>query len=148
MACFSPSASIFTILTIQVTRSLPIRDQTRNYRRDARTPNLQAVPPVLHLNGYKIANPTILARIPHQELEQLFRGYGYEPYVVEGSDPDSMHQAMAATLEHCVREIRRIQRETRASGSKAARPCWPMVILRSLKGWTGPKEVDGHKVEG
>ncbi|MBV8400759.1 MAG: phosphoketolase family protein, partial [Acetobacteraceae bacterium] len=148
MACFSPSASIFTILTIQVTRSLPIRDQTRNYRRDARTPNLQAVPPVLHLNGYKIANPTILARIPHQELEQLFRGYGYEPYFVEGSDPDSMHQAMAATLEHCVREIRRIQREARASGSRVTRPCWPMVILRSVKGWTGPTEVDGHKVEG
>src|SRR5689334_21926269 len=107
-----------------------------------------AVLPVLHLNGYKIANPTILARIPHQELEQLFRGYGYEPCFVEGSDPETMHQAMAATLEHCVGEIRRIQREARASDSRATRPCWPMVILRSVKGWTGPKEVDGHKVEG
>jgi xylulose-5-phosphate/fructose-6-phosphate phosphoketolase len=107
-----------------------------------------AVLPVLHLNGYKIANPTILARIPHDELESLFRGYGYEPYFVEGSDPPSMHQAMAATLEHCIREIRRIQQEARKSGSEVKRPRWPMVILRSPKGWTGPKEVDGHKVEG
>ena len=107
-----------------------------------------AVLPVLHLNGYKIANPTILARILHEELEFLFRGYGYEPYFVEGSDPDSMHQAMAATLEHCIREIRRIQQEARRSVSEVKRPRWPMVILRSPKGWTGPKEVDGHKVEG
>jgi xylulose-5-phosphate/fructose-6-phosphate phosphoketolase len=107
-----------------------------------------AVLPVLHLNGYKIANPTILARIPHEELEHLFRGYGYEPYFVEGSDPASMHQAMAATLEHCVREIRRIQQEARRAGSDVKRPKWPMVILRSPKGWSGPKEVDGHKVEG
>jgi len=107
-----------------------------------------AVLPVLHLNGYKIANPTILARIPHDELEALFHGYGYEPYFVEGSDPPSMHQAMAATLEHCIREIRRIQQEARKSGSEVKRPRWPMVILRSPKGWTGPKEVDGHKVEG
>ena len=107
-----------------------------------------AVLPVLHLNGYKIANPTILARIPHQELEHLFRGYGYEPYFVEGSDPDSMHQAMAATLEHCVQEIRRIQRAARGSASKVERPRWPMVILRSPKGWTCPKEIDGHRVEG
>ena len=107
-----------------------------------------AVLPILHLNGYKIANPTILARIPHAELEHLFRGYGYEPYFVEGSDPPSMHQAMAATLEHCVREIRHIQQETRRSGSEVKRPRWPVVILRSPKGWTGPKEVDGHKVEG
>jgi xylulose-5-phosphate/fructose-6-phosphate phosphoketolase len=107
-----------------------------------------AVLPVLHLNGYKIANPTILARIPHQELEFLFRGYGYEPYFVEGSDPASMHQAMAATLEHCVKEIRNIQQEARKSGCKVERPRWPMVVLRSPKGWTGPKEVDGHKVEG
>jgi xylulose-5-phosphate/fructose-6-phosphate phosphoketolase len=107
-----------------------------------------AVLPILHLNGYKIANPTILARIPHHELEHLFRGYGYEPYFVEGSDPASMHQAMAATLEHCVREIRRIQHEARRSSSEVERPRWPIVILRSLKGWTGPKEVDGHKVEG
>lgn len=107
-----------------------------------------AVLPILHLNGYKIANPTILARIPHHELEQLFRGYGYEPYFVEGSDPASMHQAMAATLEHCVQQIQRIQREARDDASQVKRPRWPMVILRSLKGWTGPKEVDGHKVEG
>jgi len=107
-----------------------------------------AVLPVLHLNGYKIANPTILARIPHEELEFLFRGYGYEPYFVEGSDPPSMHQTMAATLEHCVRRIQHIQQEARKSGSEVKRPRWPMVILRSPKGWTGPKEVDGHKVEG
>jgi len=107
-----------------------------------------AVLPVLHLNGYKIANPAILSRIPHEELEHLFRGYGYEPYFVEGSDPPSMHQAMAATLELCIREIRRIQQEARRSGSDVKRPRWPMVILRSPKGWTGPKEVDGHKVEG
>jgi xylulose-5-phosphate/fructose-6-phosphate phosphoketolase len=107
-----------------------------------------AVLPILHLNGYKIANPTILARIPHEELEFLFRGYGYEPYFVEGSDPASMHQAMAATLEHCIREIRRIQQEARRSVSEVKRPRWPMVILRSPKGWSGPKEVDGHKVEG
>jgi xylulose-5-phosphate/fructose-6-phosphate phosphoketolase len=106
-----------------------------------------AVLPVLHLNGYKIANPTILARIPHAELEHLLRGYGYEPCFVEGSDPESMHQALAATLEHCVGEIRRIQAEARASGT-ARRPAWPMVVLRSPKGWTGPREVDGHKVEG
>ena len=107
-----------------------------------------AVLPILHLNGYKIANPTILARIPRQELECLFRGYGYEPYFVEGSDLDSMHQALAATLEHCVMEIRRIQAEARQPAAKPRRPRWPMVILRSPKGWTGPKDVDGHKVEG
>jgi xylulose-5-phosphate/fructose-6-phosphate phosphoketolase len=107
-----------------------------------------AVLPILHLNGYKIANPTILARIPHQELESLFRGYGYEPYFVEGSDLDSMHQAMAATLEHCVLLIRRIQTEARHPAARLQRPRWPMIVLRSPKGWTGPKEVDGHKVEG
>jgi xylulose-5-phosphate/fructose-6-phosphate phosphoketolase len=107
-----------------------------------------AVLPVLHLNGYKIANPTILARITHEELEHLFRGYGYEPYFVEGSDPATMHQAMAATLEHCVRAIRGIQQEARESTSEVKRPRWPMVILRTPKGWSGPKEVDGHKVEG
>jgi xylulose-5-phosphate/fructose-6-phosphate phosphoketolase len=106
-----------------------------------------AVLPMLHLNGYKINNPTIPARVSHEELEELFRGYGYTPYFVEGSNPDSMHQAMAATLEHCVREIRRIQQEARRNG-EAKRPCWPVVILRSPKGWTGPKEVDGHRVEG
>ena len=107
-----------------------------------------AVLPILHLNGYKIANPTILARIPHAELEFLFRGYGYEPYFVEGSDPPSMHQAMAATLEHCIGEIRRIQQEARRRAAEVKRPRWPVVILRSPKGWSGPKEVDGHKVEG
>ncbi|MCB8873967.1 phosphoketolase family protein [Acidisoma silvae] len=107
-----------------------------------------AVLPILHLNGYKIANPTILARIPHEEVEHLFRGYGYEPYFIEGSDPETMHQAVAATLEHCVQEIRRIQTEARASSGPLERPRWPMIVLRSPKGWTGPKEVDGHKVEG
>ena len=108
-----------------------------------------AVLPVLHLNGYKIANPTILARIPHEELEQLFRGYGYEPYFVEGSDPETMHQAVAASLEHCVLEIRRIQQGARSGAAvEVRRPRWPMIVLRSLKGWSGPKEVDGHKVEG
>ena len=107
-----------------------------------------AVLPILHLNGYKIANPTILARISHDELEALFRGYGYEPHFVEGEDIDGMHQALAATLEHCVSEIRRIQDEARGSASEIERPRWPMVILRSPKGWTGPKEVDGHAVEG
>ena len=106
-----------------------------------------AVLPVLHLNGYKINNPTILARISHEELEALFVGYGYTPYFVEGSDPDSMHQAMAATLEHCVLEIRKFQDEARQTG-KASRPRWPMIILRSPKGWTAPRQVDGHYLEG
>ena len=106
-----------------------------------------AVLPVLHLNGYKINNPTILARISHDELKALFVGYGYTPYFVEGSDPESMHQAMAATLEHCVLEIRNIQQEARQSG-KAFRPRWPVIILRSPKGWTAPREVDGHYLEG
>ena len=106
-----------------------------------------AVLPVLHLNGYKINNPTLLARISHEELEALFVGYGYTPYFVEGSDPQSMHQAMAATLEQCVLEIRKVQEEARATG-KAFRPRWPMIILRSPKGWTAPREVDGHYLEG
>ena len=106
-----------------------------------------AVLPVLHLNGYKINNPTLLARISHEELEALFVGYGYTPYFVEGSDPQSMHQAMAATLEHCVLEIRRVQGQARATG-KAFRPRWPMIILRSPKGWTAPREIDGHYLEG
>jgi xylulose-5-phosphate/fructose-6-phosphate phosphoketolase len=106
-----------------------------------------AVLPVLHLNGYKINNPTLLSRISHQELESLFTGYGWTPHFVEGHDPVLMHQKMAATLEDCVLEIRRIQQEARTSG-KAARQRWPMIVLRSPKGWTGPKEVDGHKVEG
>jgi len=106
-----------------------------------------AVLPVLHLNGYKINNPTILARISHEELEALFVGYGYTPYFVEGSDHDSMHQAMAATMEHCVLEIRKFQEKARQTG-KAFRPRWPMIILRSPKGWTAPREVDGHYLEG
>ena len=106
-----------------------------------------AVLPVLHLNGYKIANPTILARIPHEELEALLIGYGHKPYFVEGDDPSEMHQKMASTLEHCVLEIRSIQQLARSTGT-ATRPFWPMVVLRSPKGWTGPKIVDGHKVEG
>jgi xylulose-5-phosphate/fructose-6-phosphate phosphoketolase len=105
-----------------------------------------AVLPILHLNGYKIANPTILARMPHEEVEWLFRGYGYTPYFVEGSDPDTMHRQMAATLEKCVLEIRSIQTNARRAGT-FERPRWPMIVLRSPKGWTGPKEVNGHKVE-
>ncbi len=106
-----------------------------------------AVLPVLHLNGYKIANPTVLARIPHEELEALFRGYGYTPYFVEGDDPRKMHQQMAATLDQCIAEIRAIQKKARAAGKCGHYPRWPMIVLRSPKGWTGPKEVDGHKVE-
>src|SRR5258708_8131898 len=102
---------------------------------------------VLHLNGYKINNPTVLARISHEELESLFVGYGYTPLFVEGSDPRSMHQAMAATLEHCVLEIRKIQKEARRTG-KAFRPRWPMIVLRSPKGWTAPRKVGGHYLEG
>src|SRR5690242_3056072 len=106
-----------------------------------------AVLPILNLNGYKIANPTILARISHDELEALFHGYGYTPYFVEGSEPNEMHQKMAATLDAIVAEIRAIQKQARGSG-KAERPRWPMIVLRTPKGWTGPKEIDGHKVEG
>src|SRR5437773_4699564 len=106
-----------------------------------------AVLPILHLNGYKIAGPTVLARIPQDELEALFRGYGYTPHFVEGDDPMKMHLLMAATLDVVVAEIRRIQREARTKGFKA-RPCWPMIILRSPKGWTGPKLVDGKPTEG
>jgi xylulose-5-phosphate/fructose-6-phosphate phosphoketolase len=106
-----------------------------------------AVLPVLHLNGYKINNPTLLARISHEELESLFIGYGYMPFFVEGNDPETMHQAMAATLEHCVLEIRKVQDQARRTGN-ASRPRWPMVILRSPKGWTAPRKVDGHDLEG
>jgi len=106
-----------------------------------------AVLPILHLNGYKINNPTILARISHEELENLFKGYGWTPYFVEGSDPMTMHARMAEVLEQCVLEIRRVQAEARASGIPG-RPRWPMIVLRSPKGWTGPVEVDGKKVEG
>jgi xylulose-5-phosphate/fructose-6-phosphate phosphoketolase len=106
-----------------------------------------AVLPILNLNGYKINNPTLLARISHQELEDLFKGYGWQPHFVEGENIDMMHQMMSVTLEHCVLEIRRIQAEARKSG-KVTRARWPMIVLRTPKGWTGPKEVDGHKVEG
>jgi xylulose-5-phosphate/fructose-6-phosphate phosphoketolase len=101
--------------------------------------------PILHLNGYKIANPCVLARIPHDELEHLFRGYGYTPYFVEGDDPASMHELMAATLDSIIEEIQRIK--SRAAKNELQRPCWPMIILRTPKGWTGPKEVDGKKTE-
>lgn len=106
-----------------------------------------AVLPVLHLNGYKINNPTILARISHKELEALFVGYGWTPYFVEGSDLDSMHQAMAATVEHCVLEIKKYQEKARTSGN-AFRPRWPMIVLRSPKGWTAPRMIDGKPLEG
>ncbi len=106
-----------------------------------------AVLPILHLNGFKIANPTILARISHEELDNLFVGYGYKPHFVEGDDPDTMHQLMAATLENCIAEIQSIQKEARENGV-TERPLWPMIVLRSPKGWTGPKEVDGKKTEG
>lgn len=106
-----------------------------------------AVLPILHLNGYKISNPTILARISRDELESLFMGYGYKPYFVEGEEPYAMHELMAETLEKAVADIRRIQEEARSGGPKE-RPLWPMVVLRSPKGWTGPKEFEGHKIEG
>jgi xylulose-5-phosphate/fructose-6-phosphate phosphoketolase len=106
-----------------------------------------AVLPVLHLNGYKINNPTVLARISHEELEGLLRGYGWTPYFVEGSDPQSMHQAMAATVEHCILEIREHQQLARTRGV-SSRPRWPMIVLRSPKGWTAPREVEGHILEG
>jgi xylulose-5-phosphate/fructose-6-phosphate phosphoketolase len=106
-----------------------------------------AVLPVLHLNGYKINNPTILARISHEEIDALFRGYGWTPHFVEGDDPMTMHALMAETMERCVQDIRRIQAEARRSG-KAVRARWPMIVLRSPKGWTGPKKVDGKTVEG
>ena len=106
-----------------------------------------AVLPILHLNGYKIAGPTVLARISHDELEALFRGCGYTPYFVEGDDPMAMHALMAATLDTVVDEIRRMQHAARSQGFKE-RPRWPMIILRSPKGWTGPKVVDGKQTEG
>ena len=106
-----------------------------------------AVLPILHLNGYKISGPTVLARIPRDELEALFHGYGYKPYFVEGDDPGKMHQLMAATLDKVIGEIKRIQRAARLNGFQA-RPRWPVIILRTPKGWTGPKVVDGKPVEG
>jgi len=105
-----------------------------------------AVLPILNLNGYKIANPTILSRISKEELQHLFQGYGYTPYIVEGNDPMQMHQLMAATLDLCIQQIHEIQQEARSSGIPK-RPRWPMIILRTPKGWTGPKVVNGHQVE-
>ena len=106
-----------------------------------------AVLPILHLNGFKIANPTILARISHEELERLLRGYGWSPYFVEGDDPAVMHQAMAATLDRAIEELKEIQRKAREAGNPT-RPIWPMIVLRSPKGWTGPKIIDGLQNEG
>jgi len=106
-----------------------------------------AVLPILHLNGYKIANPTVLARLPHDELRALMEGYGHAPHFVEGDDPDPMHHEMAAALDSCVAQIRAIQAEAR-EGGLSERPRWPMIVLRTPKGWTGPKEVDGEPAEG
>ncbi len=103
--------------------------------------------PILHLNGYKINNPTILARISHEELEQLLQGYGYTPYFVEGDDYDTMHQTMAATLDTCIEAIHTIQTRARTAGD-TTRPMYPAIVLRSPKGWTGPKSLDGHQIEG
>jgi xylulose-5-phosphate/fructose-6-phosphate phosphoketolase len=108
-----------------------------------------AVLPILHLNGYKIASPTVLARITREELEALLRGYGHTPYFVEGHEPAAVHQALAATLDAVLDEIQRVQREARAHGFDwRQRPRWPMIVLRTPKGWTGPREVDGKLVEG
>ena len=106
-----------------------------------------AVLPILHLNGFKIANPTVFSRISHEEVEQFFRGCGWEPRFVEGDDPAVMHQTMAAALDWAIREIQRIQEAAREHG-ETARPRWPMIVLRTPKGWTGPKTVDGKPVEG
>ncbi len=102
--------------------------------------------PILHLNGYKIANPTVLARLPQEQLESLFIGYGYQPYFVEGSEPEAMHQLMASTLDAAIADIKQIQREAQVQGFQQ-RPLYPMIILRSPKGWTGPESVDGKKTE-
>ncbi len=107
-----------------------------------------AVLPVLHLNGYKIAGPTVLARIRPDELDQLFRGYGYEPMVVEGREPGAMHRRMAETLDTAVDKIAAIQKKARSGKGVPDRPAWPMIVLRTPKGWTGPKEVDGKRIEG
>ncbi len=106
-----------------------------------------AVLPILHLNGYKIAGPTVLARIPRDELQSLMRGYGHEPYFVEGDDPMEVHQQMAATLDTIISDIQSIQRDARTRGFRK-RPRWPMIVMRTPKGWTGPKKVDGKVIEG
>jgi xylulose-5-phosphate/fructose-6-phosphate phosphoketolase len=106
-----------------------------------------AVLPILHLNGYKIAGPTVLARLPQDELQSLFEGYGYKCHFVEGHEPEAMHQTMAGVMDAAIQEIRTIQEDARANGFRG-RPAWPMIILRSPKGWTGPKELDGKAIEG
>src|ERR1043166_3916819 len=106
-----------------------------------------AVLPILHLNGYKIAGPTVLGRVPAEELDALLRGYGYEPYWVEGAQPAELHQVMAATMDTVIAAIRRIQKQARKHGFKQRVP-WPVIVLRTPKGWTGPKVVDGQPVEG
>nr|MBA2728162.1 phosphoketolase [Parachlamydiaceae bacterium] len=106
-----------------------------------------AVLPILHLNGYKIDNPTVLARIPRHELKDLLVGYGYHPYFVEGSDPEKMHEQMALTFDEVIAEIKAIQQAAR-SGALLQRPCWPMIVLATPKGWTGPKFVDNIQIEG
>ena len=112
---------------------------------DAKTDG--AVLPILHLNGYKISNPTVLARIEPEELDQLFRGYGWMPYYVEGDEPERMHQAMAEQLDKAIARIKEIQTNARENND-TIRPRWPMIILRSPKGWTGPAYIDGKKIEG
>src|SRR5208283_4370820 len=106
-----------------------------------------AVLPILHLNGYKISNPTVLARITHEELEQFLRGCGWAPIFVEGHEPEPMHEAMATALDVAVEQIKRLQQDARSQG-KVERPRWPMIVLASPKGWTGPKRIDGLQVEG
>src|SRR5262249_48292436 len=109
-----------------------------------------AVLPILHLNGYKIANPTVLARVPARELDALMEGYGYRPIEVAGDDPPLVHQQMAAALDEAMSEIRGFPQTGRPgrAGAQRGRPRWPMIVLRTPKGWTGPKEVDGRPVEG
>ncbi len=107
-----------------------------------------AVLPILHLNGFKLANPSILGRISEKELLDLFRGYGYTPHIVSGNDPERMHDEMASTLDHCIADIHHIQKAARKSPSTLSRPLWPMIILRTPKGWTAPKTLDGHQIEG
>lgn len=106
-----------------------------------------AVLPILHLNGYKISNPTVFSRISHEELEKFFEGCGWKPYFVEGSDPMPMHKKMAETLDEAVKDIKDIQKKAREEGN-TERPIWPMIVLRTPKGWTGPKVVDGNEIEG
>lgn len=107
-----------------------------------------AVLPILHLNGYKIANPTLLGRMADEDIDHLFRGYGYEPFFVEGHEPEKMHRQMASTFDAVFDRIRTIQAQAREGKAPETCPRWPMIVLRSPKGWTGPKEVDGKMVEG